>query len=93
MQLKSVEFSGIFANFRAKSRDGLSSPGGTGDAQEPGVGGESIPFISIRQRTCGEHDRSVCANQKQRGCYFPSALKSDEQGRAARSKPDRLVEA
>jgi hypothetical protein len=26
-------------------------------------------FSSIRQRTCGEHERSVCANQKERGCH------------------------
>jgi len=32
--------------------------GGTGDAQEPGVGGESVLFIFIRQRTGGEHQRS-----------------------------------
>ena len=43
---------------------------GTGDAQEPRVGGESVLFISIRQRTCGEHQRSICANQKKRGCHF-----------------------
>jgi len=41
-----------------------------GDAQEPGVGGESVLFIFIRQRAGGEHDRSVCANQKKRGRHF-----------------------
>ena len=39
-------------------------------AQEPGVGGESVLLISIRQRTGGEHQRSVCANQKQRWGHF-----------------------
>lgn len=43
-----------------------------GDAHEPGVGGESVLFIFIRQRRRDKHKRSVRPNQKKRGGHLPT---------------------